>query len=148
MARPILEFHVLRICLYLLGTTAVGIALSGFFLGLRAIDATEWLFDQLARAPHRASAPVSATYDSEFRFYSVLWFSYGAAMLWTARRLADQLSLVIPFALIFLVGGLGRLISDLAVGPPHPAFIALTVPELVLPPLVIVLVLRIRASRH
>jgi hypothetical protein len=77
--------------------------------------------------------------DSELRFYAPFWGAYGIALLAVARDLAQLSRWVLWLALLFFVGGLGRVISYLAIGAPHPFFQALMVIELVTPPLLVAL---------
>jgi hypothetical protein len=68
-------------------------------------------------------------------------------MVWTARDLAARLYLVPWLAGVFFLGGVGRVISYAAVGPPHPFFLVLMGFELLLPPVLAGLWLGVRAAR-
>lgn len=83
------------------------------------------------------SIPVNATMDSEDRFYVVMFLAYGAVMLWTLRGLERKLPVVRFLAAVLFVGGLARIVSLIAVGPPHPFFLAMTIVELALPPIIL-----------
>lgn len=90
------------------------------------------------------SIPVNATMDSEDRFYAVMFLAYGAVMLWTLRGLERKLPVVRFLAAVLFVGGLGRIVSLIAVGLPHPFFVAMTIVELALPPVIVSITMRVR----
>ncbi|MBM3622354.1 MAG: DUF4345 domain-containing protein [Alphaproteobacteria bacterium] len=92
------------------------------------------------------SIPVNATMDSEDRFYAVMFLAYGAVMLWTLRGLERKLPVVRFLAAVLFVGGLARIISLIAVGLPHPFFVAMTIVELVLPPVIVFITMRVRPA--
>ena len=79
------------------------------------------------------SVPVNATMDSEDRFYATLFAAYGAALLWCIEDVERRSRRVYFLAATFFVGGLARVVSMLAVGPPNTFFIAMTILELVIP---------------
>lgn len=81
------------------------------------------------------SVPVNATMDSEDRFYATLFLGFGAALIWCSRGLAARRDLFGTLLLVFFLGGVARIISAIAVGPPVPLFIVLGAVELILPPL-------------
>lgn len=76
-----------------------------------------------------------ATVDSRERFYGGIYFGYGAAWIWAARQSPVPSGLVRRLAGIFLLGGIGRLLSMAAHGRPHRFQEVLTALELGLPPL-------------
>ncbi len=80
------------------------------------------------------SVPVNATMDSEDRFYATLFLGFGAALIWAARDLAARRGTFLALLAVFFLGGLARVISWIAVGPPGDIFIAIIVVELILPP--------------
>ena len=140
-----LALNILRGWLYALGAAAVGIGTAAFLLGISVIKAAEALYDIATRGPDRAAAPPWPTFDSEFRFYATLWIAYGVVTVMTARRLKDRLAPVWPLAAIFFAGGVGRAISLLTVGAPHPAFLMLMWTELIAPIGMAGLILAIRS---
>jgi hypothetical protein len=77
----------------------------------------------------------SPTDDSEDRFYATLFLGFGAAMAWCSRNLAKREQLFGALLLIFVMGGLARIISAIQVGLPIPLFQWLGAMELLLPPL-------------
>jgi putative copper export protein len=79
------------------------------------------------------SVPVNATMDSEDRFYAVLLAAYGAALLWCIQDVEKKSRYVHFLSATFFVGGVARLISFAAVGPPNEFFRAMTALELLIP---------------
>jgi hypothetical protein len=123
-----------RVCLVVLGISAIVIALSIFVLGAQATaDMAERLFGALFRWSAPLTGPWPPTMDSELRFYAVLWGAYGFVLLAVASDLTRRAHLVPWLAAVFFVGGLGRGVSYLSLGPPHPFFVLLMAIEL-LPP--------------
>ena len=82
------------------------------------------------------SVPVNATMDSEDRFYATLFLGFGLAHIWAARDLKRCARLIMALQATFFAGGIARLVSWAAVGPPADLFIGLGALELVIPPLV------------
>lgn len=82
------------------------------------------------------SIPVNATMDSEDRFYASLFLGFGLAHVWAARDLAARSGIVLALQATFFAGGLARIVSMLAVGPPVALFVLLGALELAIPPLV------------
>lgn len=82
---------------------------------------------------------VEATVDNELRFFSVFWLAYGSFCFWVARNLPKEHRFLPFVALVFFIGGVGRLLSTVFVGMPTPLFISATVLEFVLPPVIHVL---------
>lgn len=76
-----------------------------------------------------------ATVDSRERFYGAIFFGYGAAWIWVARQTPVPSTAVRWLAGIFGLGGVGRVMSIVALGRPHRFQEILTVIELGLPPL-------------
>jgi Domain of unknown function (DUF4345) len=140
--------NALRICLVVLGVSAGAIALSILTLGAEATATMgEHGFSMIShwRGPPSEHWPPSM--DSELRFYSALWGAYGIVVLRTAWSLPQRLRETPWLAAIFFVGGLGRVLSRLNIGAPHPFFTLLMVIELTLPVLMTLLWLGARAPR-
>ncbi len=76
---------------------------------------------------------VEATVDNELRFFSIFWIAYGAFCFWVAKNIKDQSVFIPVIALVFFLGGVGRLISTLLVGPPADILMPAMILELVLP---------------
>ena len=108
----------LQVFLGLCGMTAIFIASLHIVLGPQAIP---------------GSIPVNATMDSEDRFFATLFAAYGVALLWCIKDIERKSTVVYFLALTFFIGGLARLVSMAAVGPPDTFFIAMTVLELLIP---------------
>jgi len=77
---------------------------------------------------------LTATDDSQNRFFGAIFAGYGLAWIWAVRQSPISGDAVRWLAGIFFVGGLARLVSVVAHGWPHGFVIVLTVLELVLPP--------------
>ena len=121
---PVLATRAIRAALVLSGAVATG---TGAAVALRGA----------ASIP--GGAPTVASNDSVLRFYAVWWAAQGPVM-W---RLAgdpdlDEGALRSVCATTFL-GGLARLTSLRTSGRPHLLFQALTVTELLLPPVLLAL---------
>lgn len=86
--------------------------------------------------------------DSELRFYAALWGAYGIVVLRTARNLTKRLHETPWLAAVFFLGGIGRGLSVISVGEPHPFFTLLMAVELVLPVVMIALWLGARMANR
>lgn len=111
--------RVLRILTQLMGWACVTIGLLHVALGNDAI-------------PGAGSA--GATVDSWGRFMGASFVGYGLAWLWAARQRPIPARAVRWLAGVFLLGGVGRLLSLAVHGWPQWFQIALAVIELSLPP--------------
>jgi hypothetical protein len=69
---------------------------------------------------------------------------YGIVLLAVARDISAKLRYVPTMALLFFVGRVGRGLSYMSVGAPHPVFTALMVVELPQPPLFVALLRGVR----
>jgi Domain of unknown function (DUF4345) len=133
--------RILAFALFLLGLSALAIGIAIFALGPERVG----LFFNDMLAPLSASAfanpPEAWTRDgdSEMRFYSVFWAAYGIALLFIARDIV-RFRIWVPLLLgLFLLGGVGRAISIIQFGWPHPLFTVLMAVELALPVILLVL---------
>jgi hypothetical protein len=141
--------QALRLFLVVLGTSAIAIALSIFVLGAEATASmAEAVFVAVSgwRGPPSERWP--PTMDSELRFYAALWGAYGVVVLRTAWGLPRTLSRTPWIAAVFFAGGVGRSLSRVGVGAPHPFFTLLMIIELTLPVLLILLWLGARHARQ
>ncbi|MER5344330.1 DUF4345 domain-containing protein [Streptomyces mirabilis] len=111
--------RTLRVLVQVMGWACVAIGLFHVALGNAAI-------------PGVGSA--GATVDSSGRFMGASFVGYGLAWLWAARQRPIPATAVRALSAVFLLGGLGRLISLAVHGWPQWFQIALTVIELGLPP--------------
>jgi hypothetical protein len=113
---------LLKILLGVLGISAALICLSILFTGAQFTAWTaESMFNFVTGANHPFSEPWPATADSELRFYAPFWGAYGMLATWLAFRLEARPTRVRGGGLVLFAGGVGRLISTVRVGPPHPA---------------------------
>lgn len=84
-----------------------------------------------------AQLPAHALLDSNLRFLGGLWLVVGLAMFWLLPRIERETTLFrVLWAMVF-AGGVGRVLSMLALGPPPWPFVGFTVLELVGAPLFI-----------
>lgn len=76
---------------------------------------------------------VSATVDSEMRFYAVWYAGAGAFLLRLAPRAASETATMRALAALLFIAGCSRGLSWLVVGRPHALSVTLMVIELSLP---------------
>lgn len=88
----------------------------------------------LGNAAIPGAASAGPTIDSWGRFMGAAFVGYGLAWLWAARQRPIPATAVRWLAAVFLLGGVGRLLSLAVYGPPHEFQIVLAVIELGLPP--------------
>lgn len=126
--------NALRICLVILGVSAIAIAFSILIVGAQ-VTATmaEGVFKIVSGWSGPPSEHWPPTMDSELRFYAALWGAYGILVLRTASRLTQRLHQTPWLAAVCFAGGVGRMLSRVSVGAPHPFFTLLMAIELVLP---------------
>ncbi|GAA3047461.1 hypothetical protein GCM10017562_06740 [Streptomyces roseofulvus] len=111
--------RALRALVLAMGWACVAIGLLHVALGNAAVPGAE---------------DAGPTIDSLGRFLGAAFAGYGLAWLWAARQHPVPARAVRWLAGVFLLGGVGRLLSLAAEGRPHVFQIALTVVELALPP--------------
>ncbi|MEV7727808.1 DUF4345 domain-containing protein [Streptomyces sp. NPDC087917] len=102
-----------------LGAVCVAIGVTHVLLGNAAVPGT---------------GGAGATVDSLGRFLGATFAGYGLAWIWAARQSPIPANVVRWLAGVFLLGGFGRLLSLAVHGWPDGLQVALTVLELVLPP--------------
>ncbi|MGW2218748.1 DUF4345 domain-containing protein [Nonomuraea sp. NPDC001684] len=88
----------------------------------------------LGNAAIPGAAAAGPTIDSWGRFMGAAFAGYGLAWVWAARQRPIPAGVVRWLAAVFLLGGVGRLLSLAVSGRPHGFQIVLAVIELVLPP--------------
>jgi Domain of unknown function (DUF4345) len=103
---------------WLMGATCVAIGLFHLLLGTASV-------------PGEGNA--GATVDSRERFYGAIFAGFGIAWCWAARQTPMPARLVRWLAGIFLLGGIGRVLSLVLHGRPNWFQEILTVIELALP---------------
>ena len=79
--------------------------------------------------------PHDATLDSNMRFFSGVWLGLGLSVWWLVPRIATETALFRAVWLMIFLGGVGRLVSLLAVGLPLLPFVGFTALEIVGAPL-------------
>src|SRR5438094_502998 len=110
----------LRWLALMMGVAYVAIGVFHFVLGIHSVP---------------GEGQTCATVDSRERFYAAVFPGYGIAWIWAARQSPAPSTLVRCLAGIFLLGGVGRLLSMAIQGQPQWFQVVLTVVELALPPL-------------
>jgi hypothetical protein len=137
----------LRLCLLILGASAIAIAASILVTGAEATAAlAEGVFDTVSGWRGGLSEHWPPTMDSELRFYAALWGAYGVVLIRAAIGLPGTLPQAPWLAAVFFAGGVGRLISRVSFGAPHPVFTLLMIIELALPVLMALLWFGARAE--
>ncbi len=125
-----LSILILKIGFWLIGGSALLIGTSTFLFGIAfTADLAARLFAPLGTAPGGFADLTTANADNELRFYAVFWAAYGAALIRTAMGLPATLNWVLPLSALFLMGGIGRLLSVAAVGWPDFLFTLLMITE-------------------
>lgn len=81
--------------------------------------------------------PVSPSVDSEYRFVSAIWATAGLLLWWSLRCPGARARATRTVLVAIIVGGVARLTSFLAVGPPMPLFVVALVVELLGVPLLL-----------
>lgn len=135
-----MNVRVMRGLLWLMGVAIVAIGAYHLIGGLWSVPGTG-----------AVDGEPRATVDSRERFYNAVFMGYGLAFVWTARQSRIPLTLVSWLAGVFLLGGLGRVLSAIVHGWPHWFQVPLSVLELVVPLILFALVAaerrRTRATR-
>jgi hypothetical protein len=81
--------------------------------------------------------PRAPILDSNLRFFGGVWLGVGLSMLWLVPSIERQGVLFRALWVAVFLGGVGRLLSSLLVGPPPKPFIGFTLLELLGAPLFI-----------
>lgn len=113
---------ILVVVIYLLGATAI---LTGL---LAVVGGPAALLGGAAAVP---------SVDSQLRYADVIWLGAGVVLIWSARKPLERAMATRVVLLIAAVAGVGRLISLLVVGVPHPFYLVTMGLELVVTPLII-----------
>jgi uncharacterized protein DUF4345 len=79
--------------------------------------------------------PAAPILDSNLRFFGGVWLGVGLAMLWLVPSIEHQGVLFRALWVAVFLGGVGRLLSWLLIGPPPKPFIGFTLLELLGAPL-------------
>ncbi len=83
-----------------------------------------------------AGSPGLVQLDSLYRSYDGLWLGLGVWMALIVPRVERHGGALRAMALLIFVGAIGRVVSMVQLGMPHPGFVAATVAELLFPLLV------------
>lgn len=114
--------------LALFGAIVIAISVAHFAIGPQAII---------------GGTAVNPTMAGEDRFFAGLLLCSGLALVWCARDVQRKRVYINLLAVVFFVGGLGRLLAVLIDGMPHPFYIAMLALELGLPPVMVVVARRV-----
>ena len=112
----------LRALLWLMGVSLVAIGFYHLIGGITSVPGTA-----------SVEGTARATVDSRERFYNPVFAGYGVLWIYAARQPAIPTTLVNWLTGVFLLGGIGRLLSLAIEGRPHWFQIPLSAIELVLP---------------
>lgn len=113
-----IERHALRATICVACLVPIGAGGAGVLLGPRMAH----------------SAAGTADIDSHFRYLSGLLLAIGLGFASTVPRIEEQGARFRLLAGVVVLGGLGRVISLLAIGVPSPAMVAALAMELVVTP--------------
>lgn len=118
---------------WLLGLSAIAIGTSNFLFGIAATaEVLSGVLGALGLPAGDFGDLKTANTDNEFRFYAVFWVAYGFVLIITARGLPATLRWVLPLTSLFLLGGIGRILSIIEYGTPAPLFVLLMYVEFLL----------------
>ena len=76
---------------------------------------------------------VSASVDSEMRFFAAWYVAGGMLMLRSVRRIETDIGVIRITCAAWLIAACGRVLSILVVGSPHPIFLVLMAFEFAIP---------------
>jgi hypothetical protein len=76
---------------------------------------------------------VTATIDSDLRFYALLFTAYGLAFVWCAVDISERGAVANVLGAIFFAGGLARLLAWAVSGVPNWFYLLMIPVELVIP---------------
>lgn len=86
-----------------------------------------------------ATIGVQPQIDNELRFFAMFWVAYGGFCFWISRSIRERGHFIPFIAVVFLLGGIGRLFSLITVGSPGSFLIGAMILEFVLPVVVYVI---------
>jgi hypothetical protein len=89
----------------------------------------------------------NAILDSNYRFYSGIWFGLGITIFWIIPTIEKHKLIFRFICCMIFIGGIGRVISMLSFKVPPPLFVFFAILELLFP-LLIILQNRISESRN
>lgn len=80
-----------------------------------------------------SSGTVSPSVDSELRFYAAWYVGVGLVLAWTAFHVEVAGTVLRSVCGVLLLGAVGRSVSLVMVGRPHPVYLVLLAIEVALP---------------
>jgi len=129
-------FLLLRVLLFVSGILIICFGLSFFLLGP---GMTFELLLQASKSFLNNPGPVlgmsAPGVDGEIRTLAPFFIGYGVSVFMVAKHLRSHIYYVPHLLAIFFVAGIGRVISYIVLGPPHPLFYVLMAVELGAPAL-------------
>jgi Domain of unknown function (DUF4345) len=84
-----------------------------------------------------AGGPVSASVDSEMRFYAAWYVAAGVLLLRTVAHVESEGPTIRAICAVVFLAACARVISLVAVGAPHPIFLVLMAIEFTIPAVVV-----------
>ena len=103
------------------------------FLGILPPGASDTFYDIILNS----NSPGNVILDSNYRYYSGLWFGIGLVMVWIIPSIEKQKTPLRILSLVIFTGGIGRVFSMLTFGIPQFMFIIFTILELLFPLLIL-----------
>jgi hypothetical protein len=91
---------------------------------------------------------VTATIDSDMRFYALLFAAYGLVFVWCAVDIADRGRVANILGALFFAGGLARLLAWAATGQPNWFYVVMIPVELIIPLVNWALIRQVSESRR
>lgn len=79
------------------------------------------------------ASPAQLNLDSNLRYFNGLWLGTGFVLVALLPRVEQRGQALLVLALLIFVGGIGRVVSMIHHGLPHPGFLAATLAELLFP---------------
>lgn len=112
-----------KIMLAALGLSAVAIGMM-IFIGGPAFTARTFgnVIDATIGVPGYSGGLEHVNVDSEMRFFSAFWITYGVYLLWLVRQIHKYTTEVFIVLGVFFLGGVGRFISFVVLGAPDLLF--------------------------
>lgn len=142
-----MAFQTLRLLLYIASILIIGVGISFYFLGPNATASLMLESLQIFLPnPEKITDMTAPNVDSELRFFAPFFVAYGVLVFLCAKHLRTHLYYVPHILVVFLIGGLGRALSYITVGEPHPLFVHLMIIEVGLPILLYFLYTRVVAK--
>lgn len=142
-----MAFHLLRVLLFIASGLIIIAGLSFYILGPdKSIALILEGMMPLLNDPDVVVDMATPNVDSELRFFAPFFVAYGGLVFLCAKHLRTHLYYVPHLLGIFLLGGLGRVLSYVIIGTPHPMFIPLMAIEVGLPIILYFLYTRVVAN--